>query len=67
MVVKSPHMLGIFGWTDGVPEATDEMKAAWQAAEDATNAGLAQAYAALDEAEREELVSLCTAALAAVG
>ncbi len=66
MAVKSPHMLGIFGWTGDVPEVTDDMKAKWDQAEAATNAGLAPAYATLDEGERAELASLCEAALSAV-
>jgi hypothetical protein len=65
MAVKSPHMMGIFGWTEG-PTVTDEMKARWEAAEAATDAALAPAYATLDDSERAELASLCEAALAAV-
>jgi hypothetical protein len=66
MATKSPHMLAIFGWTGDIPEVTDELRARWDAAEAATNAGLADAYGTLDDAERDELVSLCGAALAAV-
>jgi hypothetical protein len=65
MAARSPHMMAIFGWTD-TPEVSDELRARWDAAEADTNARLAPAYAALDESERDELASLCTAALAAV-
>ena len=65
MAVKSPHMAGLFGWTE-LPDVNDELRRRWEEAEAETNRGLAPAYAALDEDERAELVGLCAAALGAV-
>ena len=65
MAVKSPHMAGLFGWSE-LPDVNDELRKRWEEAEAETNRGLAPAYAALDEGERSELVSLCAAALGAV-
>jgi len=66
MAVKTPHMIGIFGWSGDAPEVTPELKARWDEAEAATNRALAPAYATLDAGERSELVALCAAAVAAV-
>lgn len=65
MAVASPGMIPIFGWTGETPAVDDTLKGRWDAAEAATNRALAAAYAALDEAERDELVALCRAAYAA--
>ena len=56
-------MAALFGHSEPWPEITDELKANWHAAEAATNAAVAPAFAALDEAERDELVDLVTTLL----
>lgn len=66
LAVRSPYMLGIFGWGDQAPEVSADTNARWEAAEAMTNRLLAPAYAALDDAERDELAKLCAAALGAV-
>lgn len=66
MAVRSPYMAGLFGWTEPLPEVTDDLRQRWEAAEAATNRALAPAYATLDDGAREELAALCAAALAAV-
>lgn len=65
VLVKSPQMAGIFGWTD-VPEVGDEHRAKHDRAEAETNRRLAPAFAALDEDERAELAALGDAALASI-
>lgn len=60
----SPHMAGIFGWEELPP--TDGLAERWQQAEDATNVAMALSYAALSEAELDELARLTGEALAAV-
>jgi hypothetical protein len=65
MAVRSPHMAGIFGWSE-LPDVNDELRSRWEAAEAETNRALAPAYATLSEDERTELVELCAAALGAV-
>lgn len=61
LVYKSgPEFAGMFGHQPPLPEVTDELEASWQEAEDATNAEVAPAFAALDEDERAELVDLVT-------
>lgn len=67
MAVRSPQMAGLFGWTDPLPDVTEDLHARWEGAERATNGALASAYATLDARERAELVDLCVAATAAVG
>lgn len=62
LVIRSPHMVPLFGWTDGVPEPDAATRARWQDAEAATDRAMAPAYEALDDAERRELASLCAAA-----
>lgn len=65
LTIKTPHMLPIFGWAEPAPEADDPAShTAWAEAEAATDRALAPAYAALDEAERDELVALLDAARA---
>jgi hypothetical protein len=62
--IASPHMAPIFGWSELAD--VDDLKGTWKAAEAATNAAIAHAYAGLDDAGRDELVDLCggfTAAL----
>lgn len=65
VVVKSPAMAPMFGWSD-LPEVDDDLRARHDQAEAETNRRIASAYAALDEGERDELVALCEAALASV-
>lgn len=58
--VRQPEMLGLFGYAEGV-EVTDDLRARWQQAEDATDRAIAHAYEALSEAERAEFVELAGA------
>ena len=55
----------MFGWPE-LPEVDQTFRSRHAEAEERTNQRIAPAYAVLDEAEREELVSLCEAALASV-
>lgn len=65
VAIKSPFMLPIFGWAEA-PEVTTEATNTWQRAEDTTNLMLAPHFALLDETEREHLVDLANATLAAI-
>jgi hypothetical protein len=65
VMVRSPHMVGIFGWPEPHPEPDDELRARWQAAEDATDERFGQDLAVLDAGERAEFVELADAAQAA--
>src|SRR5688500_6429627 len=40
MAVKTPHMAGLFGWSE-LPDVNDEIRRRWEDAEAATNRGLA--------------------------
>jgi hypothetical protein len=53
---KSPQMAPIFGWSELAD--TSQVGARWDAAEAATDAAIAHAYAALDDGPRDELVGL---------
>lgn len=66
VAVKSPYMLPIFGWTPA-PAVDSDAGARWQRAEDATNAMMAPHLGLLDDAPRDRLVTLATAAGAALG
>jgi hypothetical protein len=57
--VRSPQMAPLFGW----PELADAegLQTAWETAEERTTAAMAHAFEALDDAEREELVTLVNA------
>ncbi len=66
VAVKSSFMLAIFGWMEA-PDVTPEATEAWERAEDTTNLMMAPHFALLDESERDELVELGNAVLAAVG
>ncbi len=65
LTVRTPYMVGIFGWADA---ASDEALAAadarqrWDDAEAATNRRMAAALSVLPEAELDELVGLLAAA-----
>jgi hypothetical protein len=58
--IKSPHMVGIFGWSEAA-EVSDDHKARWDQAEAATDQMIAHAYEPLDDAERGELAELAGA------
>lgn len=58
VALRSPGMLGLFGWSEPHPEP-DSVRAAWQDAEDATDRAMGRALSTLDETERAELVELC--------
>lgn len=66
VAVRSAHMAPIYGWGE-LPEVTDELRARWEEAEARTNRAMAPAYAALGDAERDELAALCSAAVAVTG
>lgn len=57
--VRTPHMLGLFGWSS--PADTEGLLPAWEAAEEQTNRAIAHAYEVLDAEERAELVELADA------
>lgn len=59
--VRSPFMAALFGWGEPLPDA-DMYKAAWERAEEGTNRAMARHLAVLSDAERAELVALCSAA-----
>lgn len=61
MVVRSPHMVGLFGWSEPLPDA-EPHKAAWDRAEEGTDRAMARHLEILDDAERDELVELLGAA-----
>ncbi|HVC69424.1 MAG TPA: hypothetical protein VNC61_04070 [Acidimicrobiales bacterium] len=64
VMVKTPAMAALFGWTEPFPEP-DPHAAAWQEAEAVTNRAAARPFAALCDADRCELVELILAAQAA--
>jgi len=66
VLVKTPGMAPIFGWSGDLPEVGDDHRQRHDQAEAETDRRIAAAYAALDEDERDELVRLCDAALGAV-
>lgn len=66
MAVRSPAMAPLFGWTEALPEA-DSAEARWHAAEAATDACMARVLAVLGPEERQELATLCEAALETSG
>jgi hypothetical protein len=53
--LKTPGMAPIFGWA-AVAETDDDLQAAWDRAEAATDVAIAHAYEALTEAEQTEFV-----------
>lgn len=67
LLVKTPYMAPIFGWTGDLPTVDDHHRALHAAADEGTDRALAPAYGALAAAERAELAALCAAATAAVG
>ena len=57
LLVKTPHMAPLFGWSEPHPDVT-ALGDRWQEAEDGTNRAIAPAFAVLDDAERDELAGL---------
>ncbi len=55
--LKSPYMVGLFGWSEPGPDIQD-FSTAWQAADDATDVAFAPEFLVLDDAEQAELVEL---------
>jgi len=66
MMVKSPFMAGIMGWSEPYPDP-QPARVAWEEAEAATNRALGRTLEVLTAAERSELVDLCSAAVSAAG
>ncbi|HEY7948332.1 MAG TPA: hypothetical protein VID75_11710 [Acidimicrobiales bacterium] len=64
LMVKTPAMAPLFGWTEPYPDPGLH-KAEWKTAEAATNRTAGRAFAALSEADRSALVELLTEAQAA--
>lgn len=61
---RQPYMSALFGWGDPV-ESSADLAAAWNAAEDQTNAGMAKALSVLTSDELDTFVALANAANAA--
>jgi hypothetical protein len=61
VLVRTPFMAGLFGWPEPYPDVEDR-RATWQEAERATDRAMAEAFTALDPAERAEFVELAGAA-----
>jgi len=61
LLVKTPHMAPLFGWSDPLPDVTDR-KALWDEAEAGTNRAMAHVFADLSDGERQELSDLIAAA-----
>ena len=67
VTIRSPHMLGLFGYPEPASLTEDAgLHARWADAEAATDRSMAPAYAALDEAERVELRELLDGLTAAL-
>jgi hypothetical protein len=64
LLVKTPHMAPLFGWTEPYADVSG-LAGQWQQAEEGTNRAIAPAFAVLDESERAELAELVAAAHAA--
>jgi hypothetical protein len=61
LMVRTPAMAGLFGWSEPYPDPAPH-EGAWAVAEAATNRTVGRAFSALKAAERQELVDLCQAA-----
>ena len=59
--VRTPFMAQVFGWGDTELPDPEPHKAAWERAEEGTDRAMARHLAVLDDAERAELVELCSA------
>jgi hypothetical protein len=66
LMVRTPYMADIFGWPEPRPEPDEDIRARWQAAEDATDRCFGRDLAVLDAAERAEFAELAEAARLAV-
>lgn len=66
LMVSAPYMADVFGWPTPRPEPTEADRAAWAAAEAATEEAFGEDLAVLDAAERAELIALAKATSAAV-
>lgn len=66
MMVKTPYMAPIMGWSEPFPDG-EAFRAAWQEAEAGTDRAVGRALEVLTAAERAELADLCAAASAAAG
>ena len=64
VLVRTPQMAPMFGWTEPYPDAA-AFEGQWQQAEDGTNRAVARALIALDDEERDEFVELVRAVHAA--
>jgi hypothetical protein len=61
LLIKTPFMAEVFGWTEPFPEV-ESRRAEWEKAEAATNRTVARAYSVLDTSELSELVDLMATA-----
>jgi hypothetical protein len=61
VMVKTPYMVGLFGWSEPHPEP-EPHRAGWERAEESTDRAMSRHLAVLDDAERDELVALLSAA-----
>lgn len=61
VMVRTPYMSGLFGWSDPLPDP-EPRRAAWEQAEQATNRAMARHLSVLGDSERDELVELSRAA-----
>ena len=66
LMVRTPYMADVFGWPEPRPEPDDELRARWEAAEEATNERFGEDLAVLGAAERAEFAELAEAARRAV-
>jgi hypothetical protein len=64
LMVRTPYMAGLFGWDEPHPDP-EPARPAWNEAEAATNRSFGVHLAAIDEADRKELVRLLGDAQAA--
>jgi len=60
LMVKTPFMVGLFGWEEPHPDPAPH-KAAWEQAEEGTDRAMARHLGVLDDAESDELVELLAA------
>lgn len=57
IMVQSPYMAGLFGWSEPHPDAGPH-QAAWERAEEGTDRAMARHLEVLDDVERDELAGL---------
>jgi hypothetical protein len=63
VMVKTPYMAGVFGWSEPNPDP-EPHRETWEKAEAGTNAAMGRALSALGPDERSEFVELAAEALA---